>query len=87
MANLHAYLVFFIITVVSLFQDVVAQKRSCPLDKFCPINHDAGCVSNTSLCVIECPTDSDHMQQGNWTSGNCERSKDLVLYRQLIVAI
>ena len=45
--------------------------KSCPLGMFCPI--DTNCAANTSRCVVECPTESDPMIQGNWTSGNCER--------------
>lgn len=47
--------------------------RSCPLGKFCPIDTD--CTANLTKCVVECPTDSNHTAQGNWTSGNCERGE------------
>ena len=52
---------------------VVSQRRSCPVGKFCALN--ANCTSDVNLCVTVCPTPSDRIQQGNWTTGNCERSK------------
>ena len=49
---------------------------SCPIGTFCPI--DANCLDNTSLCVTVCPTENDIMQQGNHSTGNCERGQGLV---------
>ena len=50
-----------------------AAQRSCPLGRFCQIN--ANCTSNATSCVVQCPTERHPMQQGNYTTGNCERSK------------
>ena len=60
---------------MSLPHVTLAQNRSCPLGKFCSV--DVDCISSISACVTVCPTESDEMQQGNWTSGNCEKSKYL----------
>lgn len=65
------YFLLSIISIFSLFHGVHAQRKSCPVDTFCPI--DVNCTSNTTACVTVCPTEEDYMQQGNWTSGNCER--------------
>ena len=59
--------------------------RSCPVGMFCPI--DTNCAANTSRCVIECPTESDIMVQGNWSSGNCERSKCMHCIHIIILEI
>lgn len=48
-------------------------QRSCSLGRFCQIGVD--CNSVTNGCVETCPTESDHMVQGNWSNGNCERGK------------
>ena len=45
-------------------------ERSCPLGKFCPVS--TNCTADTSMCVVECPTERNIMVQGNWTTGNCE---------------
>ena len=50
-----------------------AAQRSCFPGRFCPI--DTNCTGNTTSCVVVCPTESDHMQQGNHLTGNCERCK------------
>ena len=34
---------------------------------------DANCTANTAICVTLCPNETDSMQQGNWTSGNCAK--------------
>ena len=53
-------------------------ERSCPLGKFCPVS--TNCATNTSMCVVECPTESNIMVRGNWTSGNCETGKLMHFY-------
>ena len=60
----------------------LAQTRSCPPGRFCRLN--ANCTANTTSCVVQCPTESDLMQQGNHSTGNCERSK-LRLHRDHVV--
>ena len=59
--------------VVLLLSLGVFAQRSCSPGTFCPIG--ANCTSNTSLCTVMCPTETDRMQQGNHLTGNCERSK------------
>ena len=60
--------------VVSLLSSLeVFAQRSCSPGMFCPIG--ANCTSNTNLCVIHCATETDHIQQGNHLTGNCERCK------------
>ena len=66
------------LSMLSLSNDVLAQRKSCPLGRFCPVG--VNCTSNPSVCVVVCATHSDYMQQGNWTTGNCERSKCGVLF-------
>ena len=56
--------------------------RSCPLGRFCRLN--ANCTANTTFCVVQCPTESDLIQQGNHSTGNCESSK-LRLHRDNVV--
>ena len=56
-----------------LYLEMSAARRSCPPGRFCRIN--ANCTSNTTFCVVQCPTENDTMQQGNHTTGNCERCK------------
>ena len=65
-------LLYFVSALLSSIE-VFAQLRSCSPGTFCPI--DANCTSNTNLCTVVCPTETDHMQQGNHLTGNCERSK------------
>ena len=62
----------YVVLLLSLSLGVFAQ-RSCSPGTFCPI--DANCTSNTNLCTVMCPTKTDHIQQGNHLTGNCERSK------------
>ena len=64
---------FVCVTVLLLYLETPAAQKSCPLGEFCPIN--ANCTINTTFCVVQCPTERDPMQQGNHTTGNCERSK------------
>ena len=67
-----------------------AQTGSCPPGRFCRLN--ANCTANTTSCVVQCHivngsgvyTIYDLMQQGNHSTGNCERSK-LRLYRDHVV--
>jgi len=58
--------------MVLLAGSAIAQ-RSCPLEKFCNIG--ANCCNDSRQCVETCPTARDRFQQGNWSTGNCERSK------------
>jgi len=49
-------------------------QRSCSLGKFCRIGVDC---SDVSRCVETCHHNkTDRFQQGNWSTGNCERSKN-----------
>ena len=50
---------------------LVSTQRHCPPGRFCQIGAD--CASNINFCVTRCPNDSDHNQQGNHLTGNCER--------------
>ena len=59
--------------VASLLSLGVFAQRSCSPGTFCPIS--ATCTSNTNLCTVVCPTETDRMQQGNYLTGKCERSK------------
>ena len=71
-ADTFICVLLYVVSLLSLSLEALAQ-RSCSLGMFCPIG--ANCTSNTNLCVIHCPTETDHMQQGNHLTGNCERSK------------
>ena len=62
----------YVVSLLSLSLEAFAQ-RSCSPGMFCRI--DANSTSNTTLCVTHCATETDHMQQGNHLTGNCERSK------------
>ena len=62
----------YVVSLLSLSLEVFAQ-RSCSPGMFCPIG--ANCTSSTNLCVTHCATPTDHMQQGNHLTGNCERCK------------
>ena len=64
-------LVLFLGDTTSQPQDQV-QRRSCPLGKFCRVGFNC---NNVSGCVEICPSDTERMIQGNWSTGNCERSK------------
>ena len=66
---------FCLLLLVPLTYSVCVQ-RSCPLGQFCSIG--ANCSSNASGCVTVCPTDTNRMVQGNWETGHCERSKDIL---------
>ena len=66
------FIIVQVITIILPSSLEVFAQRSCPPGKFCPIG--ANCI-NTTSCVIVCPTGSDHMQQGNHSTGNCERCK------------
>ena len=71
--SLFAYAVLFTLSVASSsYGDRFARRSGCPLGRFCPINAD--CTSNATSCVVQCPTERHLMQQGNHTTGNCERS-------------
>ena len=76
MTSLFVYTVLFTLSVVMLsygeFAPRFARRSGCPPGRFCPIN--ANCTSNTTFCVVQCPTETNPMQQGNHTTGNCERS-------------
>ncbi|XP_065912235.1 neural cell adhesion molecule 1-like [Dysidea avara] len=61
---------FLLLVMMSLVGSTIAE-RSCPLGKFCRIR--ANCSSSSSQCVETCPTNRDRSQQGNWSTGNCER--------------
>ena len=65
---------FLLLECVLLAKSVSVREccppRNCPLGKFCRIGEN--CTADTSSCVVVCPTDSNHMVRGNWTSGNCE---------------
>jgi len=63
---------FGLLLLVSLTCSVCVQ-RSCPLGQFCSVG--INCTYNASGCVAVCPTDTNRMVQGNWETGNCERSK------------
>ena len=65
----------YVVWILLLNLEGFAAQRSCPPGRFCPI--DANCTNNTTLCVIVCPTERDHLQQGNHFTGNCERCKFL----------
>ena len=71
MAGVTTSFVFFILSTLLSSRDVLG--RSCPTEKFCRIGAD--CTNNMTACVTVCPTETEHMQQGNWISGNCEESK------------
>ncbi|XP_065909246.1 uncharacterized protein [Dysidea avara] len=62
-------LVLFLGDTTSQPQDQV-QRRSCPLGKFCRVGFNC---NNVSGCVEICPSDTERMIQGNWSTGNCER--------------
>ena len=65
---------FCLLLLVPLTCSVCVQ-RSCPLGQFCSLG--TNCTNNASGCVAACPTDTNRMVQGNWETGNCERSKQL----------
>ena len=54
--------IMYVVSLLSLSLEVFAQ-RNCSPGMFCPIG--ANCTSSTNLCTIVCPTEADHMQQGN----------------------
>jgi len=69
--NWSGLVVLLLCRTTSLAQGQV--QWSCPLGKFCRIA--ANCSADVNRCVERCPTDTERMIQGNWSSGNCERSE------------
>ena len=74
MATFPTSLQFSLLVTVLLVGSATAERK-CPLGEFCRIG--ANCSGDSSQCVETCPTDSDRSQQGNWSTGNCERGKDV----------
>ena len=74
---LCVYFVLSSLSLSSLFHEVSGQ-RTCPPGKFRRIG--ANCTNNIDICVTECfdaecAFNGDCMQQGNHTTGNCERGR------------
>ena len=67
-----SFLCVCLVWLLLLYIEVCATQRSCPPGRFCQIN--SNCTSNIT-CVVQCYTESDVLQQGNHTTGNCERCK------------
>ena len=68
----------YIVWILLLYLEGFSAQRSCPPGRFCPI--DTNCTNNTTSCVIVCPIERDHLQQGNHLTGNCERCKFLLCH-------
>ena len=64
---------FFVVWILLLNLEAFAAQRSCFPGRFCPI--DTNCTGSTTSCVVVCPIEYDHTQQGNHLTGNCERGK------------
>ena len=68
----------FSLLVLAHLAGSAIEPRSCPLGKFCSIG--ANCNSSKSQCVETCPTTNNRFQQGNWSTGNCERGKPVAIH-------
>jgi len=67
---------FALVLLVASERNQGQAKRSCPLGKFCSIR--ANCSNDVTKCVEICTSDNNRIQ-GNWSTGNCEISKQQVI--------
>ena len=63
---------FVLVLLVASERNQGQAKQSCPFGKFCSIQ--ANCSNDVTKCVEICTSDNNRIQ-GNWSTGNCEISK------------
>ena len=70
---LSTVLILVVLLVDNTMSEQGHTQQGCPLGQFCRLG--ANCSDYVSECVESCPSDTERMIQGNWSTGNCERSK------------